>query len=1096
MKLTAYLIFISLFQIQANTNSGNGKVTLHLNNVTYLEVFRAIESQTEFNVLYNNNELNNAEEVSVNVKNTHVFDVLKNLFKNTSIEYRTVGKQIVLIHKKIPNTIKKSAKAIPLKIAIKGIVKDQFGNPLPGVSVLEKGSTNGTTTDFDGIYTISIKDKSAVLVYSYMGYKTKEVAVNNQTNINVALEEEVGQLDEIVLVGYGTVKKSDMTGSVSSINTEQISKTQNVSIAQAIQGRAAGVSVSKSSGSPGAAPTVRIRGTGTVNNSNPLYVVDGVPVSDVTNINMEDAKSVEVLKDASATAIYGSRGANGVILIETKKGTKNKPTITYNTYTGFQNKIDNLKVMNAQQWAEIRNEANTNDGTPLDPELSDPASLPSYNWKDAVYQTGVMTNHQLSFSGGSDKSTYYVSIGHISQKGIVKESSYKRTNLRINNTYKLNEAIKVGHNIQYALSDRVSIPEYGPNVWTRASFVGFAVDPVTPIYKADGSLNSTTYSSAINPLGLAKYGQRPNTRENFLGNLFLEVDVLKGLKFRSNYGLDITNVKVDYYIPVYDVSPTYNSDVSTYNLNRSENRSMVLSNTLNYNTTIAKKHSITALLGQEIQESEYNNVNTQRSGIPVSVANPTLGSGSVSTSTNSGDISKSKLLSYFGRLNYNYDDRYLVTGTYRLDGSSRFGANNRWGKFPSLALGWNVHKENFYKLDAVSQLKFRLGWGETGNQNIPVTAIANTLNLGSNYVFGGEESTQVGVAPFRSGNADLKWETTVTKNIGFDMGFLANSITFTADYFIKNTTDLLLAVPVLQTSGNQENGFENAGNIQNKGLELTANYKKTINDFSFSVGGNIAFIKNKVLKLANDGILTSGQQAKDFNRTEVGQPIASFYGFEMIGIFQNQDEVDNNATLPNTQPGDVQYRDINEDGVINDDDRKYIGSPFADFTYGLNLDMSYKQFDFSAFFQGSEGNKIFNRSIYWLEGDLGSNMTTNMLNRWTGEGTSSSIPRATFKNVGVNMPLSSSRYIEDGSYLRLKNIELGYTIPKNITEKISVSKLRLYVAAQNVFTFTKYNGLDPEVGVDGASNDPLDIGIDRGRYPSTRTISVGANINF
>ncbi|NIJ43900.1 TonB-linked SusC/RagA family outer membrane protein [Wenyingzhuangia heitensis] len=1089
MKLTIYLFLFSLFNIHASTYSQKAKVTLDLNNVSVEKVFREIESQTEFKVLYNDNDLNYKKLVSIKVRNELVTNVLKNLFNNTNIHYKTVGKQIVMLKSNAKKTIAQ-------QVIVKGNVKDDLGMPIPGANVVVKGTTNGTITDFDGNYSITVKNNNAVLVFSYVGYLTKEVSVNGKTVVDVVLEADVSELDAVVLVGYGTVKKSDLTGSVSSVNTEQISKTQNVSIAQAIQGRAAGVTVSKSSGSPGAAPTVRIRGTGTVNNANPLYVVDGVPVNDITNINMEDAKSIEVLKDASATAIYGSRGANGVILIETKKGTKNKPTITYNTYTGFQNKIDNLEVMNAQQWAEIRNEANTNDGTPLDPEFSDPASLPSYNWKDAVYQTGVMTNHQLSFSGGSDKSTYYVSLGHISQKGIVKESSYKRTNLRINNTYQLNKAIKVGHNIQYAFSDRVSIPEYGPNVWTRASFVGFAVDPVTPIYKEDGSLNATSYSSAISPLGLAKYGQRPNKRENFLGNLFLELDVFKGLKFRSNFGLDITNVKVDYYIPAYYVSPTYNSDVSTYNLNRSENRSMVLSNTLNYNTTIAKKHSINALLGQEIQELENNNVNTQRSGIPESVAKPTLGSGSISTSTNSGDISKSKLLSFFGRLNYNYDDRYLITGTYRLDGSSRFGANNKWGKFPSLALGWNIHKENFYDIEAINQLKFRLGWGETGNQNIPTTAIANTLNLGSNYVFGNEESTQVGVAPFRSGNADLKWETTVTKNIGVDVGLLENSITLTADYFIKNTTDLLLAVPVLQTSGNQQNGFANAGNIENKGLELTANYKKTINDFSFSVGGNIAFIKNKVLKLANDGILTSGQQAKDFNRTEVGQPIASFYGYEMIGIFQNQDEVDNSAILPNTQPGDVKYRDLNEDGVIDDDDRKYIGSPFADFTYGLNLDMSYKQFDFSAFFQGSQGNKIFNRSIYWLEGDLGSNLSTNMLNRWTGEGTSNSVPRATFKNVGVNMPLSSSRYVQDGSYLRLKNIELGYTIPKDLTEKIAVSKLRLYVAAQNLITFTQYNGLDPEVGVDAASNDPLDIGIDRGRYPSTRTISVGANINF
>ncbi|MCW2118823.1 SusC/RagA family TonB-linked outer membrane protein [Flavobacterium sp. 7A] len=981
---------------------------------------------------------------------------------------------------------------------IKGTVKDTDGMPIPGVNVMVKGTTNGTTTDLDGNYILAITPTDKILVFSYLGMQTTEVTINGKKVVNVSLKSDAAVLDEVVVIGYGTIRKSDVTGSLSSVSTEDINKTQNTSIAQAIQGRAAGVTVSKGSGTPGATPTVRIRGTGTVNNADPLYVVDGVPINDISSINMADAKSVEVLKDASATAIYGSRGANGVVLITTNGGSKNKTTISYKTYTGIQKRIDNLDVLNAAQWATIYNEGKTNDGKPVDPALLNPEALTSYNWKDAVYQTGIMQSHQLSASGGSDKSTYYVSFGYIDQKGIVEESSYKRTNFRVNNTYQLTSKIKLGHNIQYSNAKTISVPEYGQNPWFRSAFVGYLIDPVTPIFNADGTYGVPMYSSATNPKGSVKFGKTPQVKESFLGNVFVEANLLKGLTFKSNFGLQINNTKVDNFVPLFNVGPNYNATTSTYTLNRSENRVLILSNTLNYNKMIGKKHSINALLGQEIQDLNSNNVNTQRTGIPQSVANPTLGSGDVSTSKNDGDINNSKLLSFFGRLNYNYDDRYLLTGTYRVDGSSRFGAQNRWAKFPSVAGAWNIHKENFFHVKQISQLKFRLGWGETGNQNIPNSATYNTLNIGTNYLYGTDEATSTGVVPLIPGNTNLKWETTVTKNLGLDVGLLNNSITLTADYFIKNTSDMLIAAPILLTAGYQNDPFTNAGNIENKGLELTANYRKVIKDFSFNVGGNISFIKNKVTALTGQGSIIQSGPAQGFSnigRTEVGQPLASFYGYEMIGIFQNQNEIDKSTVFANTKPGDVKYRDINQDGVLDDKDKTFIGSPFPKFTYGFNIDLNYKQFDLSAFFQGSQGNKIFNASLYYLESDLGTNLNTNMLNRWTGEGTSNSMPRATFDNNGINSQ-QSSRFVKDGSYLRLKNIQLGYTVPKSIVEKVAVDNLRIYVAAQNVLTFTKYDGLDPEVGTDNNFNNPLDMGIDRGRYPSTRTISLGLDINF
>ncbi|MCW2118821.1 SusC/RagA family TonB-linked outer membrane protein [Flavobacterium sp. 7A] len=982
---------------------------------------------------------------------------------------------------------------------IKGTVKDEDGMPIPGVNVLVKGTTIGTTTDIDGKYVISAPSTAKILVFSYLGLKSSEVAINGKSVVNASLKSDASALEEVVVVGYGTVRKSDVTGALSSVSTDEMNKTQNTSIAQAIQGRAAGVTVSKGSGGPGATPTVRIRGVGTVNNADPLYVVDGVPISDISSVNMADAKSVEVLKDASATAIYGSRGANGVVLITTNGGKKGKTVISYKTYTSFDKRVDNLDVLNAQQWGTLYNEANANDGNPADPNLANPATLPNYDWKNAAYRGGGIQSHQVSASGGTEKTTFYIGFGYINQKGVIDQSSYKRTNFRINNTYQITPKIKIGNNIQYAVSNTQSIPSYGNNSNAKAAFSGFFIDPVTPFYNADGSYSIPKYAAQpINPLGLTQYGVTPEKKENFLGSVFVDAEIIKDLTFRSNFGLQINNTSVDNFKPPYYVSPLFSSPVSTYNLSRTDNRSIILSNTLNYNKTIAKKHYITALLGQEIQNANQNNVNASRNSIPASVGQPTISAGDVASSTNGGSISQSKLLSFFGRFNYNYADRYLLTGTYRMDASSRFGANNRWAKFPSLAGAWNVHKENFFKVDAISQFKVRAGWGETGNQNIPNAAIYNTLNVGTNSIVGTDESTALGVAPLTPGNANLKWETTITTNVGLDMGFLNNSITFTADYFIKNTSDMLMATPILFSSGYANSPYTNAGNIQNKGLELTANYKKTIKNFSFNVGGNISFIRNKVTALASQGsIIQTGDGNNFYNisRTEVGHPLASFYGYQMLGIFQNQNEINNSPSLLNTKPGDVKYKDVDGDGQITDNDRTYIGSPFPKFTYGLNLDLAYKQFDFTAFFQGSQGNKIFNTTDYWLEGDYASNSSTSVLGRWTGEGTSNTVPRATFTNAGNNN-LQSSRFVKDGSYLRLKNVQLGYTFTKSVLDAISLQNLRIYVAAQNLLTFTKYDGVDPELGVDASQNSPLDIGIDRGRYPTVRSFSLGLDINF
>ncbi len=660
MKLTIYLFLFSLFQINASTYSQKTKVTLKLKNVRMEKVFREIESQTEFKILYNNNELNGDKLVSVHVENVLVANVFKELFLNTNIDYKTIGKQIVIVQNKVNH--KRLSSITQQKIEIKGTVTGDDGIPVPGASVMVKGSSIGTISDFDGNYQISVNDKNAVLVFSFVGYKTREINVNGLTTIDVILENDINELNTVVVVGYGTVKKSDITGSLSSIDTEKLNVSQTSSVAQAIQGRAAGVSVSKSSGQPGSTPTVRIRGIGTVGNADPLYIVDGVPINDITSINMADAKSVEVLKDASATAIYGSRGANGVILITTKGGVKNKKTsISYKTYSGIEKKISNLKVLDAEQWATIYNEGKVNDGAAIDPDLSNPASLTTNNWKDAVYRNGRVESHQLSVSGGNDKSTYYLSFGQFSQKGIIKNTSFKRTNFRINNTYQIKPKIKVGQNIQYANSKSNSVAAFGSNSNFKTGFVGYVVDPVSPTNNSDGSPASPLYSTQIkNPVGLATYNQSPLIKEVFLGNVFAEFEILKGLSLKSNYGLEVNNRKIDNFESEYFISVDQNRALSQYRLNRSENRTSVWSNTLNYSTVFNNEHTFNFLLGHETQTSDSNNVNATRSGIPESIANPTLSSGSVDSSTSSGGISSSELLSFFGRVNYNFNQKYLL----------------------------------------------------------------------------------------------------------------------------------------------------------------------------------------------------------------------------------------------------------------------------------------------------------------------------------------------------------------------------------------------------------------------------------------------------
>lgn len=985
---------------------------------------------------------------------------------------------------------------------VKGIVKGPDGLPVIAANISQKGTNNATITDLYGNFTLNITGQHPVLVISYIGYVTTEVNVSGRAFIEVVLQEDVEALDEVVVVGYGTMRKKDVTGAVSSVRTEDITKNATSNVMQAIAGKMSGVQVVQNSGTPGGDVSILIRGVGTINDASPLYVIDGVPVSGgMWYLNPNDVESIDVLKDASATAIYGSRGANGVVMVTTKQAQEGHTEINFDYSYGIQHTAKTYDMLNASQYAALHNEMRTNAGPEysLNPAFSDPESLGTgTDWMDAIFRTAPMQKVNLSMLGGNQKISHATSLGYYTQDGIMKNSSYNRLSLQSNISSKIVSNVTVRANVNLSAENRRTQPV--STVIQNA----MRILPSIPIQDENGEYAGSTGNAewngnALNPVAIINEQNYRMKGFRMLSNISLEWEIVKGLKFKTTGGAELGYDYNNSYIPKYK-----------WGMNESKNTMQTVSsayeqlylwdNTLNYDKSFGK-HRINAMVGTSYQEYKKESVSASGSG-RASELTTELDNATKATDVG-GNSLRWALMSYMARLHYSYDDRYLVTATFRADGSSKFGKDNRFGYFPSFAAAWNIGNESFMQsVKPISQLKLRVGYGQTGNQNIGAYAFADKLSVNGVYNFGsqrGFESNLVNlIYPYLLSNPSVKWEAVEQYNVGVDIGFLKNRIVANLDFYVKNTRDMLTKKPVPQTSGTSLEQADwppvNIGKVLNRGFEFTINTKNFVGEFKWETNLNMSFNHNEVVSIGGPEILNGVSLIRE------GQPINSFYGYKLGGVYQTLDEVftgpvmENRAAdkashnpYKNTSPGDMWFVDVDGNGEINDLDRTVIGNPSPDCIFGFNNTFSYKNFDLSIFFQGALGNQVWN-GVRASHESMNStyNQLASTLERWTGEGTSSSMPRAIYADPNNNSR-ASTRWLENGSYAKLKNLTFGYTLPENWTDRAKVKALRLYVSFDNLCTITNYSGLDPEVGLSG-----LDYGV----YPSARTYMFGVSVKF
>lgn len=971
------------------------------------------------------------------------------------------------------------------QITVQGVVKDQTGETVIGASVMEKGTTNGTITGIDGDFSLNMSP-NGTLVVSFVGYKTQEVQVKGQKQLQVVLSEDAEMLDEVVVIGYGTMKKSDLTGAVSSIGNKDIKDSPVSNLGQAIQGKISGVQI-VDAGKPGDNVSIKIRGLGSINNCDPLVVIDGVPTDlGLSSLNMADVERLDVLKDASATAIYGSRGANGVVMITTKRGTEGKGKLAVSANYSFQNATNVPSLLNAAQYAELSNDMMVNSGRNPNPEWANPSELGAgTDWMDELLRTGVMQNYTVSYSGGNEKSHYYVSGGFLDQSGIVKSVNYRRFTFQSNSDAQVLKWLKFSNNITFSADTKKS----------GSYNIGDALKalPIYPVKNEDGSWsgpngNSEWYGSTRNPIGPTELNKSQTDGYNFLANLTAELTFTKWLKFKSTFGYDAKFWFIDNFTPKYNWKPTPTEETSRY---KSDNKSFTYlwDNYFLFDHTFAEKHRVGLMAGMSAQWNTNDYLNAQKNVFMFDNVHE-MDNGEEMYAIG-GNETEWALLSYMARVNYSYEDRYLLTATIRRDGSSRFGKKHRWGTFPSVSVAWRASQEKWFpKNDYINDLKVRAGYGVTGSQasvgNYSYLASYNT----SVYPFGISSGNQTALVSSTLANPYIHWEEVAQTNIGFDASLFNSRVMFSFDAYLKETRDMLVKASIPITSGFEDTTttYTNAGKVRNQGIEMSLHTINLTGELGWETNLTATYNKNKIKDLNSDVPYYINQinnsyvtmLAKDY-------PINVFYGYVTDGIFQNQSEVNTHAVQPGAEPGDIRFRDLNNDGVINDSDRTVIGNPNPSWLFSMNNSLSYKGFELSVFLQGIVGNKIYNANNIDNTGMAAAyNQTTDVLKRWQGEGTSNSMPRAVFGDPNQNTRVSD-RFVENGSYLRLKNITLSYTFPKQWLQKAQIENARLSLSCENVATITGYSGFDPEVGING---------IDQNRYPISRTFSLGLNFNF
>ncbi|MGA0560182.1 SusC/RagA family TonB-linked outer membrane protein [Larkinella sp. VNQ87] len=1010
---------------------------------------------------------------------------------------------------------------------IRGKVSDANGEALPGVSVVIKGSTRGTTTNGQGEYSLNVP-ANATLVFSFVGYTTQEIPVNGRTSLNVSLVQDERALEEVIVVGYGTQKRASVTGAVSSVTPKELTALPVISAESAMQGRVPGVRV-VNNGAPGQSPIVRIRGVGSINYaSGPLYVIDGVPSGDLNNLDPKDIESLEVLKDASAAAIYGSRASNGVVIISTKKGSKDgKLHVNFDTYFGTQSAWKKLDLLNTQEYIQYATALLGNAGIAMPARLSN-LNTPIYegasqtfaqtetSWQDVMFKTAPIQQHQLSVSGGNNVSRFFASAGYFDQEGILIGTNYKRANVRLNSDHQLNKFLSFGQTLMISYDKMRGEQGFGGGRTAVMQMIrNLPYWPVSDPTKVGGYSSPTAAdgSDPDNPVRIALQDQSYNQRIKLLGTLFTEIKFTNFLKYRFSFGADVVTNVGNNIFPIYNDG--YKSRVqNNIQDNRTSYYSPILTNQLTFDKTFGK-HYVNATVVAEKQTFRASTLNGNgfRPNNDINVLQGVSNPGVTSS------LEESSLISYIGRVNYEFAGKYLISGSVRRDGSSRFAPGNKWGTFPSASVGWRVSEEQFLKaIPSISELKIRASYGETGFNGIGNYAWQSLISAdNTNAVFG--TSTVLGSYFSALGNTDLKWETTKMTNIGIDLGLFGNKLTFTAEGYNRRTDGLLLSVPIPNSIGYSTSPLANIGSMKNWGYEFQVGYNHNEGDFRWNISANMDITRNEVTSLATPSATIYSGLNQDFGgfditKTEAGQPIQSFYGWQVDGIFQTVEEVfnaprqnrpdsreDYDATK-HTSPGDIRFKDLNGDGKIDAADRTYLGSYIPKFSYGVNFGANYKNFDLSVYLQGVSGNKIYNGTKVIEEGMLRLfNAGKGVLDAWTPTNTNTDVPRAVSGDPNNNSR-TSDRFIENGSYMRVKNISLGYTIPTNVVSKFTLNtltKARIYVSSTNLLTFTKYTGLDPEIGVNGSSGDATKLltnGIDYGQYPQPRTVLIGLNIGF
>ncbi len=1165
MKLTTLLLTLGILQVTASSYSQTTRLTLSMKNEPVTSLFRAIEEQSGFRFLYRNETVEN-KTVTIYVNNLSVEAILKQTLGKAEIGYTMLDNNLVVI------TPTKSANKLQ-EVNVKGMVTSAMdGQPMAGVNVVEKGTLNGTVTDMNGEFSINVSGPEAVLVFSFIGYIAQEAPVNGQSSISITLTENVKKLDEVVVIGYGTAKKSDLSGASVSVSEDQLKGTIVSSLDQALQGRAAGVTAINTSGQPGGSVSIRIRGQGTLRPqaAEPLYVIDGVPIQNVSqsghdvglgdalgngsvqtfsglsSINPNDILSIEILKDASATAIYGSRGANGVVLITTKIGKTGEASFSYDGLYGVQEQVSRLDVMNLREFASYSTDwANETAGKDPREELLDPSLLgEGTNWQNEMFRTAPMQSHQLSATGGSNIVKYYVSGSYFKQEGTLVGTDFDRYSGRVNIDAELKKWFKLGSKVLFSKTkEHLTLNNSTEGIIS----VGVITTPDIPVRNTDGSWAGITYEGAagtINPIAKALDETNILKKNNLNGNIYSDITFIKGLTLRSEIGGDMTFANAYHFVPTYQYGNRIN-DVNSASKNTRTDYFWQLKNYLTY-TKQLEKHNVTAMLGQEVSEYGYEYVKGTSSDLTSNdIQEPGLGDPltmAINTGTGSG-----ALASFFARANYAYNDKYFATYTFRYDGSSNFGPKNRWAPFHAFAASWRISSEPFMKNfeSILNNFKIRAGWGQTGNQNIggyrwgaAISRMPSNLGMGFR---------QLNIA-----NPYISWEKQEQVNLGIDLGFLKNRIALVVDLYKKTSTDMLMPMQLPSYMGTRGNvsirldpPYGNFGKIENKGIEISLNTRPLSGKFEWTNDLQFTLNKNKLLGL--DGTPAAhiegyGQWTDLVSLTEIGDPLYNFYGYKVVGVYQDKEDIlnspqqaaypsDGNIQRTTIWPGDLKFADLSgpngvPDGIIDEYDRTSLGSPLPKFTFGFNNTFSYKGVELTVYLNGSYGNKILNyvgRSLSGMDNQYRNqlriavdraklesidpdkvypfiNSYGTTINNWfddidnvqvANQGTT--VPRAISGDPNENMRISD-RYIEDGSYLRFKNITLGYKLPQNLIQKVGISSLRVYINLQNMWTITNYSGLDPEVGISQANDNVF--GIDNGRYPTSRIYSLGVNLTF